>query len=904
MRGRGVPPANQREGEAMNVYCHRTKPPMLRRVHLERRALIARAKGLAERRVTLVAAPAGYGKTTLLAQWHATLSGAGALCAWIAPDSNTADSLLSDLALIAPGLEPPHHATPAPEAIMARLAAAGGPFHLFIDLPPGLAPEASALIARLIHEAPANMHFILASRDPRVIDLGELRAYGQLDELGPDDLAFNAGEAAELLTRLGLEMDQPGVLQGVVDRAEGWVAGLNLVHLARTTRRATTAGGETLTGCQRAVADYFEESVLSREPAAVQQFLMHSAALLRPGPQLCDAVLGRRDSAAMLRHVESRGLFLAPVDPSERNWRYHPLFAEYLNRRFEIHDPQGARDLHRRAADWLAAHDRHVEAMDHVLVIGDIPRLADILETVAEPMSLSGRFLVVEKYASHLPQDMLDRRPWILLTLAWLRIHALQYDEGRDLLDAAKRHIGGLRDAGTTPSEAIEALEQALRHREMALEAARDNVLEVSDACSSLARYFSRRSPYTMCTIYNHLMMSRRETFRFDDVEQLAAKARQTAEQSGFGVTATAALASAGLSLFAAGRTEAATIALDQALAGSHRWAGRNSALAALAALPMAEIAYETNDLARAEELADGHIPLARTYCFADQLMAGHLTKARLHASRNHLSAARTALDDAMNIALECNLERMRVAVILEQVRLLLRNAMPDAASLQAAQAGIDLTDPCMMPRPKSTTCDDRRAEIWARLAMNQGKVTEALNVARQWRSFAQSRQAVRAFVRWSILAAQMYMIDGNPRTAQRTMREAITAAAPAMLLRSFIDEGILIQTILLAAFEDTVDSQHPADRFAEAVLSAFSNQPSIAHVDKIADPGLYGRLNNKELEILTLVGCGLRNREIGNRLGLTEGSVKWYMQQVYDKVGTRRRSQAVVRARQFGLIA
>jgi LuxR family maltose regulon positive regulatory protein len=883
----------------MHAIRHGTIPPKLRASHLARRDRAGRVARLADWRVTLVAAPAGYGKTTLLSEWHAAQARTGARTVWLAPDAAGADarSLLAALAGqvgVAAGAD----------ALLDALAAIEGPAYLFLDLPPDLPQDAVAFLSGLIRKAPDNTHVVLAARNPRVIDLGELRAYGLLDEVGPEQLALSPEEAVDYLRGLGFDASTRETLHAVMDRTEGWITGLSLIGRLAEPRPGAVAGPDLLTGRHRAVADYFGECVLATESAELREFLLLSAALLRPGPEICDAVLGRTDSAEMLRRVESRGLFLSPVGPEESGWRYHPLFSEYLNRCFEMRDPAAAHALHMRAADWLVANRRPVEAMDHLIAAGETMRLARLLEAEAEQLSLSGKFLVVEKYAANLPREVLDRSPWILLTLAWLRIHGLQYDESRDLLDAATRHIGGLRASGEASAESLEALEQSLRHREMALQAARDNVLEVSEPCRTLASYFSRRSPYTMCTIYNHLMMSRRETFRFDDVEQLAAKARQSAEQSGFGVTATAALASSGLSLFAAGRTEAAIIALDQALSGSHRWAGRNSALAALAALPLAEIAYETNDLDRAEELADGHIPLAREYCFVDQFMAGHLTRVRLHASRGDLAAARTALDDTMNIALECNLERLRVAVILEQVRLLLRNAMPDAASLQAAQAGIQIGDRCNMPQPKSTTCDDRRAEIWARMAMTQDRVADALNVARQWRSFAQSRQAVRSFVRWSILAAQMNMVDGNARAAQRAMREAITVAAPARLLRSFIDEGVLIQTILSATFEDKVDLQHPADRFAQEVLAAFGSRATIAQVEPVSDPGLYGRLSAKELEILTLVGFGLRNREIGNRLGLTEGSVKWYMQQVYDKVGIRRRSQAVERARKFGLIA
>jgi LuxR family maltose regulon positive regulatory protein len=295
-------------------------------------------------------------------------------------------------------------------------------------------------------------------------------------------------------------------------------------------------------------------------------------------------------------------------------------------------------------------------------------------------------------------------------------------------------------------------------------------------------------------------------------------------------------------------------------------------------------------------------MPVARELCFVDQLIAGHIVASRLRAAEGDMAGAEHALDDASRVALECNLERLSLAVLNERVRLLIRNGRSETAAHLAMQDGIEEAA-CQMPRSGSTTTDELRAMIAARVAISQNRATQVLSGVRHWRTFCQHRGAVRSLVRWNLLMAQALMMTGETVASQRVMHEAIVAATPMKAVRSFVDEGPAVLTILSDAYLDAPPTGHPADVFARSVLEAFAWKGRRADIPVAGVEGLYGKLSAKEIEILILVDYGMRNREIGNRLGLTEGSVKWYMQQVYDKVGIRRRSQAVERARRLGLM-
>jgi LuxR family maltose regulon positive regulatory protein len=287
--------------------------------------------------------------------------------------------------------------------------------------------------------------------------------------------------------------------------------------------------------------------------------------------------------------------------------------------------------------------------------------------------------------------------------------------------------------------------------------------------------------------------------------------------------------------------------------------------------------------------------------------MAGFITQARIKRAGGDVAAAYCALDDAMAIAAERGLERLRLAVVAERVKFLMQDGQAAEASRYANAAGIPGVVDAVLPKGNTTTLDEFRATAWFRIAISEDRVNEALSAAKHWRAYCTARGAVRSLVRWDILIAQALFVSGDSRAAQRTLREAITHASASRLVRSFIDEGPVIRTLIASTFEKDFDVLLPADVFAAELLEAFERtggKHGARPPARATSEGLYGKLSVKEREILTLVSAGMRNREVAKKLGMTEGSIKWYMQQVYDKIGTRRRLQAVERARQFGLIA
>ena len=891
---------------------------------LARARLLQKLDEVARARLTVLQAPAGYGKTSLMLQWFHALRESRSCRCWLTVDTTDNDALgLLDgiAAAVAPAVRGDSVAdlrasigAATPSSFLAALVNALQPhvhcLYLFVDDVHLLALEPLAALCQFIDLSPPGMHFVLASRAIPQFPLARMRARGQLLELGVDELKFTADEAGQFIANTVQPDLTASQLAKLLERTEGWITGIRLASLTLRKGVSPDVMLASLTGSRCTVADFFAEEVLAALPPDICDFLLQSSVLERLCPALCDAVTGRDNGLRMLNFIAQSGLFLAALD-DERNWyRYHPLFAEFLRRRRLDERVEANAELHLKASRWFWTNDSPVEAIEHALLGGDVGHAALLLEQRCEILTYTGKLQLVCQFAARIPEPVLQQCPRVLLSVAWMLTLNLRLEETRRILAIVTASLHEHETAATFSTEELRNLHYLLLHRQMILAVAEDDAPRVEQQCRHLLDAFpEERHPYLVGTINAQLLYAQREQYQLSDLDRLTATAQGILARSCYSFACIALQASIGPSLFFAGRTDAALRALEKGLSESMRFAERNSALAALPALPMSAVLYECNDLDRAQELIEAALPHANELGFVDHLLPGYITSARLKHARGDLPGAQQTLDEGMGVAMSRKLERLRLAIVAERVKFLLQDGRTEQAVRFARSAGIPQSCEHMLPKRGVTTRDEWRAVAWFRIALSEGRMQEALSVGKHWRNFCSARGAIRSLIRWDLLLAQALFVSADVRAAQRTLREAIAHAAASRAIRSFIDEGSIIRTLLASTYEADLDVLHPTDAFAAELLEIFNKlsnrRPALFAVPQRATPeGLYGKLSVKEREILALVSTGMRNREVAKKLGMTEGSVKWYMQQVYDKVGTRRRLQAVERARQFGVIA
>lgn len=872
------------------------------------------------RRLTVVQAPAGFGKSTLLQQWQSVLGHSGHVTARLSLNRHVSDimgHILSALSEAHPILTERLNEISAPDGFLTTdrelaiavdcLAVIPNQVILLIDDLHFLAKEEVRVLERFIERMPANAHMTVATRETPALPLGRLRAHGELFEVSMNELRFTVDETRQFLTPEQKEELSDGDIHSLVARTEGWAAGLRLASLAMSRGSAGAKLIASFSGSRSVVADFFSEDVFGSQPKDVQDFLLQTCLLERFSPDLCNAVTGRTNSREMLNRIEVSGLFLVRLDDDSVWFRYHGLFGGFLARRLEDLDAPAVRRIHLAASRWFYENNYIIEALDHAVLASDQHWLAEILEETCEELVYRGKLTFVVGLAEGIDRSIRYSYPRIMLAVAWLRIRNLQIDDARFALDVAANKIAELENAGQSADQ-IGALRFMLSHREMMYAAAIDDFVTAEELAATLMRQPDELKPYITCNLHGQTIRAQREQFKFQQFERHEARARSVLEKSNYKFAYVAQQAIVGITLFQMCRNDAAQRALEHGMGQAIDFAGENSGLAALPALPLAVVHYERNDLDRVSELLRNYLPVAREFGFSDELMAGYLLVPRLKFARGDESGAFTALETARSLGHEIGLDRIVVHADAEKVRLLLQTGHVEHAAEVARLAEVTAKGRTLSPQINSTMTDEVIARSWVRLAMHQGDLAEALQLVQRWKQFCFHRNATRHLIGWNLLQAQALMMTGDSRAALRSLREALVAAAEGTNRRIFLDEGQRVRDLLTEAYGSGPMTKQPADLLAYELLNLFESRSRSRECDAVPsdtdeEVGIDGKMTGREIEILTCVASGLRNKEIGGRLGLTEGSVKWYMQRIYDKVGTRRRSLAVERARQFGFL-
>ncbi|WP_238368476.1 LuxR C-terminal-related transcriptional regulator [Mesobacterium pallidum] len=867
-------------------------------------------------RMTLVHAPAGAGKSVLLSQWRNVLIGRLMPVAWLSLDRHSGNhlgQLMNSLAECAPSLaedmrqrlatglsEEQGFRTSETEltALVDCLVAHGDPVCIMMDDAQFVPLGESALFRRFVQRLPGNVCLVLSTRNRPDLPLARMRALGELFELNESHLRFTVAETTELLTLSGQAGLSAEDAEHLVRRTEGWATGLRLAVLSMSGQTDGARLIASFSGSKRVVSDFFSEDVVSALPQEMQEFLLSACFLDRFSAELCEQVTGQADCAKMINRVEAAGLFLVRLDDDGQWFRFQSLFAEFLCRRAIALDPEAVARVHREAALWCLANGKATEALDYAERSGDMELLAELLEQCCEAVVYDGKLYHVADLAKLLGPALLNTCPAVLLCVAWMEIRGLKFELAQKAIDQAEALIDARGDAPDAPIRSI------VMHRKMMLAASLDDFPLVESYVTQLLAHKDHLHPYLVCNLYGQSIRAQRGRLRYEEFERNEALARRALTDSNYKFAFVAQQAIVGRTYFAQGRSVAAERALHFGLEQAVDFAGEGSALAALPALPYASLLYDRNELGKARAMLESHLPNSRLFCFSDELLDGLTLAPRLKSASGDIDGALQALDEAQSIAHELELPRLMEGVRAERVAILLRHYFADRALMLETDPHVETL--AFKPTSTSTVVDETRAVTRVRLDMASGKLDDATALAQRWRSFAQGRGGMRSLVRWSLLHAQLSIMQGDRRVAQRSLRDALVAACESRSIRPFIDEGVRVHDLLADSYGSGPRTDQPVDMFAYDLLDLFkgSGRHRIADVEEDdEEPAIDGKMTGRELEILTFVAAGLRNREIGDRLGLTEGSVKWYMQRIYDKVGTRRRSLAVERARQFGFL-
>ncbi|OBE94659.1 LuxR C-terminal-related transcriptional regulator [Mycobacterium sp. 852002-10029_SCH5224772] len=435
---------------------------------VHRTALLDALSAGRSRKLTLLSAPAGWGKTTVLAQW-AQGAAEDQQFAWLSLDSSDNDPVwfwmyvvaalqtvnpgvgIRAVELLKMGADPTQVVLPT---LLNDLDTIADPIVLILD-------DYHLVVRRAVHEQlafvisrmPANLHLVLATRSDPMLPLARLRAGGDLAEMRADDLRFGASEAEQLLNDvLGLDLPDADI-HLLHRRTEGWAAGLYLAALSLAGRADPAAFIRTFAGDNRHIVDYLMAEVLDGQPPEIRSFLLRTSVLRRLNGALCDALLQTSGSAAVLKKIERENLFVAPLDMSRHWYRYHQLFGELLRTELHRTEPDLVADLHRRAAAWFEAEGLNDEAVRHLVAAGDISRSADLIAADWVNEFNGGGLSTVSGWLDLLPDETVLQDPRLSVARAWIALSQGQLDDAAEWIEAVE--AGCPADGGAISAQVV-----------------------------------------------------------------------------------------------------------------------------------------------------------------------------------------------------------------------------------------------------------------------------------------------------------------------------------------------------------------------------------------------------------------------------------------------------------------
>jgi LuxR family transcriptional regulator, maltose regulon positive regulatory protein len=897
--------------------------PRPRKNLVSRPRLVDRLNAGLDNKLTLIAAPAGFGKTTILSEW---IQKSPCCVTWLSLDEGDNDPaqfwayFIASLQGLHPDLGSKAFALiQSPQAPPIRsiltelindLTAFSDPFasvlddYHFIDSQP-----IHEALSFLIDHLPANAHLVITTREDPPLPLARLRARDQLTEIRARDLRFTGEETDEFLRdvmRLELSRQDVAALE---NRTEGWVAGLQLAGLSMQKQADLKGFIAEFSGSHRHILDYLTDEVLQKQPEGIRTFLIQTSILDRLSGPLCDALTGRSDSDRLLAHLEAANLFVIPLDEERRWYRYHHLFADLLRNQLERTQSELISELHQRASQWFEGNEDIQAAVEHALQASDLTRAARLIEQYALLKLYRGEIPLVVGWFDRLPGEILDTAPMLCICKAWALVlmqRGSRREEGVQALHVAEQALDRV-NAGEALRDLVAGHAASIRAFLLPTPQQRNKEPEKIIALSQEAQRLlpvdekAIRSLIDLCIGYAYLALADVETAR-----QAYQMALEDGLNGGNYYMAIYGLVNQVLCALLVGNLGEALQLCDTNIKRFNElFAGQYfSPIGALYVLK-GSILLETDHLDEAEQLLTEGLDLIRWTGESIAHRKGYAALARLRA----IQGDRPAMLEAMKALEEIWPEFAIIAQALRQ-RLLLRY-FPDDLDMQKNArtwllqseikffelVAIESYDPTSITYLESYL---NTAYVLTRLARGKPGAYPVEDVhaylIRQ-QDFAATHGFIHYVVAAAIARTLLYQAEGKKNKALESLEFALNAAAPTGLWRIFVDECEPLQALL----------EELKPRLTDGALTAYANRLLEAMRCETAKPDTGDQhavlLSERELEVLRHLATGQTYEEISQQLFLSLNTIQYHVKNIYSKLKVNKRVQAIEKAQEMKLI-
>jgi LuxR family maltose regulon positive regulatory protein len=927
-----------------NIQILQTKlsiPPVRTDLVQRQRLFEVLNQGL-QRKLTLVSAPAGFGKTTLLMAWTRIC---GRPVAWLSLDDGDNDPVRFLAYLIASlrkidaeigkdlleKLASPRFSDPdslfSHEDLLAglinRLDEIAESFVFILD-------DYHVISAQPVHETmgflldhlPTQMHLVIASRADPPLPLARLRGRGQLNELRLSDLRFTDEEAGSFLKKImGLDL-RPEQLSALTHKTEGWIAGLQMAALSMQGREDLSSFIGAFTGSNRFILDYLIEEVLQRQPSLIQDFLLKTSILEQLSGPLCDYVLGDgsqraeeetlisplyplfRNSQAVLEHLDQANLFIVCLDDQREWYRYHRLFSDLLHKRLYQTWPDLERMLNFRASEWFERHGYMQEAIEHAFSANEPSRAAQLVEQIAEALLKRSEVATLRRWLDRLPDEQVSTRPALCIYHAWILLMS-----NRPLEDIKER-----LDQAVSKDEAFSSKVSVLRAYIAALggQLARAAAL-ARQALKGLEERDSFLRSLALIILASSELSDGSPRAGYRALDQAA----RISEQSGNVMASVMVLASMAEDCRKQGQLRQVETLYQQALDLAVDSKGRRLPIAGRPLIGMGDLMRERNQLGVAERYLEEGIELIRQWGLIGAY-SGYLSLVRLRQAQRDLPGALEVLEEARRIALSTEvteIDDLAVAVVQASIWIALGDLQSAEQWVERRELLKEIDETLLSESERYVYAHLRKYEqlVLARLRLAQGRKEEALGLLDYLLPIVEKIPRVGMAIEIQVLRAIAFHQLGNDDQAMQALENALSMAEPGDYVRIFLDEGRLVQS-LLKLENSRLAGDAPLKPYVERLLVEYqaaeteSRTPVQPHETTIApedvEHPLPEPLSERELEVLGYLRSSLTVPEIAAELYIAESTVRSHVKSIYAKLGVHRRMDAVQRAKELSMFS
>ena len=875
-------------------------------------------------KLTLVTAPAGYGKSTLLAQYVA--NSGNFLSAWYSLDEGdnnldvftqyflaAYDSVLTgDAAPLAPDqYQKSPNANPRGRLSMLfnRIAADGirirfvlDDFHLISD------NRVLELVEWILQAMPSGMSMILASRErPALGCLSQLAAQGHLVEVSGKQLRFTLPEMQTFLSSdASIRLDDQSI-HTLYSRTEGWVAATQLALHALHDQKDQKEFVEHFSGTDRDMVSYLGAMVLGRQSPAVQDFFLRTSVLNRLSAELCAEVTGMEDSESILEKLSNEGLFLFELDRNRQWFRYHHLFGEFLLSEFKSREPGRHRELSLKAANWFAGRGNLHEAIDYYLQAEEFETaVKHIVADVSRIVQYEGNHEVLLRWVEKLPQRYLRAEAKLAICYAWTLIFTRNLDQVEAVLRQLHADHLPAEDAADGDSQY-----DWIRWNIDMLDATHDvmcgKVLSARDKTERWLKVWPDGPLFEKGVVLGVNGAACIQTLDFKTARRVLrdGKVALGDSEAEYGVTWTSFLYA--LVLIRQGQIRESKHLLKTSLQGANRIMGSHSLASALLKLGLAYACYETNDLEEAAEYLDKSFFSIEEHGLVDTAHIAFLTKSRLLLREGRAEDSMAVLYDAEGFGQRLHLFHYGTTIVVERIRRLILDGKTDDARELFAEYGFPDAD---IDTDRFTPYENLLLKaLSARLCLADGDCGQAVSRTSELMEYCQRKGQILEYARLAIIQIRACYDSGNVNKALRLMNKLVTAVAPENLVSVFVEERVYLEPLwaeFLEGFRDTghLDGYPSRTGFVNNLVQVLDLKSAIPGAPEPGETGgmvLVEPLSRKEREILGYLGQGLSNQELANTLFVSVSTIKWHLTHIYAKLGVKSRT-AAIRSFQSGI--